>query len=429
MESKQRSRRNFLTDGAALAGLAAAGAAVAKAQTEAQKSAGTAGSVNEGLPDPSKMFGPEAPPYGAPSSFESAHRLPTAEYPFATRTPQQDLYGIITPSGLHYVVNHGSPTPDIDPQEHRLLVHGMVDRPLLYTVAELKRLPSVTRVHFLACAGNSYEDTYARKNLPQSVQETHGATSCSEWTGVPLSVLLQESGVQKSASWLLCEGAEWKKHSISIPMTKAMDDAMVAYAQNGEAIRRETGYPLRLLVPGFEGIRNVKWLRRIKVVDQPYMTKWETGVYTNLLPNGKARWFQFELEPNSVITRPSAGLRMARGFCEITGIAWSGGGAIRKVEVSTDGGRTWKDAVLQQPVLPKAHTRFRFPWNWNGEETVIQSRSTDEWRHVQPTLAELTKIWGVTMDFWRNDTARIQHFNASQPWAIKSDGSVRNEIW
>jgi sulfane dehydrogenase subunit SoxC len=429
VDTKQPSRRHFLRNGAALAGLAAAGVRLANGQGEAGKSAtGVAGSDKGEATALFRLYGTEAPLYGMPS--ENIQRLPTIDYPFATRTPQQDLHGIITPSGLHFVVNHGNPNPDINVLEHRLMIHGMVDRPLVFTVAELKRLPSVSRVHFLACAGNSYVDTFARKNLPQSVQETHGATSCSEWTGVLLSVLLQEAGVQKGASWLMCEGAEWKKHSVSIPVSKAMDDTIVAYAQNGEAVRQENGYPLRLVVPGFEGVRNVKWLRRIKVVDRPYMTKWETGVYTNLLPSGKARWFQFELEPNSVITRPSAGLQMAgRGFCEITGIAWSGGGTIRRVEVSTNGGRDWKDAELQHPVLSRAHTRFRFPWNWNGEETVIQSRSTDEWGHVQPTLAELTKIWGVTPDFWRTDTARIQHFNASHPWTIKPDGSVRNEIW
>jgi sulfane dehydrogenase subunit SoxC len=426
MNTKQRSRRHFLRDGAALAGLAVAGARFANGQD------GPVGTIPENVNapdfDPAGMFGPDGPPYGTPSNFEKSRRQLVGGLGVAT--PHQDLQGTITPSGLHFVINHGSPMPDIDPQEHRLLIHGMVDRPLIFTVEEVKRLPSVTRIHFLACAGNSYLDPRTRADLPQLVQRTHGATSCSEWTGVLLSVLLREAGVQEGASWLLCEGSEWKKHSISIPLTKAMDDTMVAYAQNGEAVRRENGYPLRLLCPGFEGTRNVKWLRRIKVVDRPYMTKWETGVYTNLQLSGKARWFQFELEPNSVITRPSAGLKMAGlGFCEITGIAWSGGGKIRRVEVSTDGGRTWKDAQVQEPVHSKAHTRFRFPWHWGGEETMIQSRSTDEWGAVQPTLAGLTKIWGVTPDYWRTDTARIQHFNASQPWTIKPDGSIRNEIW
>jgi sulfane dehydrogenase subunit SoxC len=431
MGSKERDRRQFLKESIGLAGLAVGGGRLATGQADLQKSAAAVpGNANEPLPDPSQNFGPEGPPYGNPSRFERAQRFTTTDAPLGTLTPQQYLYGIITPSSLHFAINHGSPTPDINPQEHRLLIHGMVDRPLIFTLDEVKRFPSVTRVHFLACAGNSYLDPVFRKNPPQSVQRTHGATSCSEWTGVPLSTLLNEAGVQQGASWLLCEGAEWKKHSISIPLTKAMEDTLVVYAQNGEAVRRENGYPLRLLVPGFEGTRNVKFLRRIKVVDRPYMTKWETGVYTNLLPSGKARWFQMEFEPNSVITRPSAGLQMAGpGFNEITGIAWSGGGKIAGVEVSTDGGKSWKAAQIQEPVFSKAHTRFRFPWNWNGGEAVIQSRSTDEWGHVQPTLAELTKIWGVTMDYWKTDTARLQHFNASQPWTIKPDGSIRNEIW
>jgi sulfane dehydrogenase subunit SoxC len=425
MNPKEHDRRRFLKESAALAGMALAGARFAKGQ---DGPAGTIPDVNAPDFNPPGMFGPDGPPYGTPSSFEKSKRQFMGG--LGVTTPHQDLHGIITPSGLHFVINHGSPLPDIDPQQHRLLIHGMVDRPLIYTLDEVKQLPSVTRVHFLACAGNSYLDPATRANPPQTVQRTHGATSCSEWTGVPLSVLLREAGVQGGASWLLCEGADWKKHSISIPLAKGMDDTMVAYAQNGEALRRENGYPLRLLAPGFEGTRNVKYLRRIKVVDRPYMTKWETGVYTNLLPSGKARWFQFELEPNSVITRPSAGLKLpGPGFCEITGIAWSGAGKIRKVDVSTDGGHTWKAAQIQEPVHSKAHVRFRFPWHWGGEETVIQSRSTDEWGAVQPTLAELTKIWGVTLDYWRTDTARLQHFNASQPWTIKPDGSVRNEIW
>jgi sulfane dehydrogenase subunit SoxC len=412
MNAQEQDRRKFLKGAAALAATAVG----------AMRSAGgqSLGKSEKEMPIP----GPPAavPPYGERSRFVTSVR----EGEFA---PLQDSIGIITPNSVHYVVDHSSPIPDIDPQEHRLLIHGMVERPLIFTVNEVKRMPSVSRVHFLQCAGSSYLPLGDRQRAV-TVQQTHGKTSCSEWTGVPLSLLLQEAGVQKGASWLVAEGAEWKKHWISIPLEKGMDDALVAYGQNGEPVRRENGFPLRLLVPGWEGVRNVKWLRRIKVVDEPYMTKWESTVYTNLRSDGKARWFQFELEPNSVITFPSGGQRLpGRGFYEITGLAWSGGGAVRRVEVSTDGGRSWKGAQLQEPVHRMAHARFRFPWRWGGEEAVLLSRCTDEWGSVQPTKAELEKIWGVQPDYWLSTTNRIQHFNACQPWKVTREGSVQNAIW
>jgi sulfane dehydrogenase subunit SoxC len=257
----------------------------------------------------------------------------------------------------------------------------------------------------------------------------YGRTSCSEWTGVLLSLLLTEAGVQKGANWLVAEGAEPSKYEMSIPVEKAMDDIIVVYGQNGEPLRPEQGFPLRLIVPGWEGPRNIKWLRRIKVVDQPYMTKLETSGTPSLRPDGKSRWFQFEMGLKSVITYPSVGQRLtSRGFHEITGLAWSGGSTIRKVEVSTDGGRSWKDAQLQEPVLRIAHTRFRFPWNWNGEEAVIQSRCTDERGDVQPSLAEFSKLWGVKPEYFQS-ASNVNHFNPVQPWRITSDGSVHNAMW
>jgi sulfane dehydrogenase subunit SoxC len=412
MSDRQQNRRKFLQRAAALTGLAAGAIRSAMGQSTLKSEKETP------IPGPAYIV----PPYGERSHFVTSVRV--GEF-----APLQDSVGIITPASLHYVVNHGSPIPDIDPNEHRLLIHGMVDRPLILTVDEVKRFPSVTRIHFLQCAGSSYLPLGDRERA-QTVQQTHGKTSCSEWTGVPLSLLLKETGVQKEGTWLVAEGAEWKKHSISIPIEKAWDDALVVYAQNGEPVRREQGFPLRLLVPGWEGVRNVKYLRRIKVVDRPYMTKWESTVYTNLRPDGKARWFQFELEPSSVITFPSGGQRLSgRGFYEISGLAWSGGGTVRRVEISTNRGRTWKDAQLQTPVLRKAHTRFRFPWNWNGEEVVLQSRCTDEWGNIQPTRIELEKLWGVNSDYWLSTTNRIQHFNAIQPWKVTSEGSVHNAIW
>jgi sulfane dehydrogenase subunit SoxC len=243
--------------------------------------------------------------------------------------------------------------------------------------------------------------------------------------------LLREVGVQKGASWLVAEGADQFKHAASIPLEKAMDDVLVVYGQNGEALRREQGYPLRLLVPGFEGIRNVKWLRRIKLGDEPFMTKLESAGYSRTrLSDGKSRWFQLEMGPKSVITRPSGGQQLAApGFYEISGLAWSGAGAIRRVEVSTDGGRNWKNAVLQNPVLRMAHTRFRLPWTWDGEETVIQSRCFDEAGQTQPTLSEMSKVWGVDSNYWRSTTNIIGHFNPVHPWRVKRDGGIENALF
>jgi len=380
--------------------------------------------------------------YGERSHFEKSSRMgslglwppsagPTRDYGF--RTPLQNSVGIITPASLHFVLSHGYDPPDIDPRQHRLMIHGMVDRPLIFSLDDLERLPSVSRFHFVECHGNSATSApnrAIRMAETATVQDTHGLTSCSEWTGVLLSVLLRDAGVQKGATWLLAEGTDEVKHTKSIPLDKAMDDVLVAYGQNGEALRPEQGYPLRLVVPGWQGIGNVKWLRRIKVVDQPYMTMMETTRYPSPRLDGKSRWFESEMGPKSVITRPSGGQRLAgAGFHEITGLAWSGGGFIRRVEVSTDGGRTWKDAQLQEPIARKAHTRFRMDWNWDGTEAVLQSRCTDERREVQPSVNELAKIWGVNMDYFQlAGTVDMGNFNAIHSWKVNRDGSVRNVL-
>src|SRR6266699_2757358 len=284
--------------------------------------------------------------YGQPSPFDNTMRRTlgqaTAISDTALTTPLQDLDGIITPSGLHFLMDHVKGVPDIDSKQHRLLIHGMVDRPLIYTMDELKRLPSVSRIYFLECNANSRP---LRGPNADSVQLVHGRTSCSEWTGVLLSVLLKECGVQKGASWIVAEGSDANKYTMSIPVTKAMDDILVAYAQNGEPVRPQQGYPVRLVVPGWEAIRAVKWLSRIKVVDQPAMAWHESGNNADTIPGGKALGYRFELGPKSVITRPSGGQRLpSRGFYEITGLAWTGAGAVTKVEVSVDGGRSYKEA-------------------------------------------------------------------------------------
>jgi sulfane dehydrogenase subunit SoxC len=435
MSSKQSDRRRFLKESAALAGLAVGAIPILNAQSPAP-------ATKERRPD-------EWYDYGVRSRFVKSMRIgtngrygkdprPGTPRDYGFRAPLQDTFGIITPAPLHFIINHGYDPPDIDPREHRLMIHGLVDRPLVFTMDELMRLPSVSRIHFLECAGNAtaggqgFMPGYVRTQPEATVQQIFGLTSCSEWTGVQLSLLLQEAGLKKEGKWIVAEGDEQGRHTKSIPIEKALDDVLVVYAQNGEPIRPEQGYPLRLLVPGWEGINNVKWLRRIKVMDKPSMGKREITAYTNLRVDGKARWFQFELGPKSVITRPSGQQRLpGPGFYELTGLAWSGGGTIRRVEISTDNGRTWKDAQLQEPIHRKAHTRFRLPWNWNGEESVLLSRCTDDQGWVQPSVAELGKVLGVeiSLAFFRERPDTITHFNAIQPWRVKRDGSVENAIF
>jgi sulfane dehydrogenase subunit SoxC len=287
---------------------------------------------------------------------------------------------------------------------------------VILTVEEIKRLPSVSRIYFIECSGNTQSEW--RAPTLKNVQGTHGLTSCSEWTGVLLSVLLREAGVQKGATWIIAEGADSTGNERSIPLAKATDDILVAYGQNGEALRPENGYPLRLVVPGWVGNINVKWLRRITVVDRPYMTRMDSAGQPNLMPDGKARRLVFVMEAKSVITFPSGEQRLSGpGLYEITGLAWSGRGLVRRVEVSTDGGKTWRNAALQEPVLRFAHARFRLPWRWDGREAVLQSRCTDETGYVQPTLADLVKVRGLNSVFL---------LNAIQSWKVAADGSVHN---
>src|SRR6266446_659307 len=376
--------------------------------------------------DPSKVLGGPLRPYGERSRFEQSvrERPPGGLDEFGGNfTPLYETLGILTPSALHFVVQRCG-LPDIDPGRHRLLIHGMVDRPVILTVEEIRRLPSISRILFIECSGNTRTEWRAPATgaaLPwrrKSVRGTHGLTSCSEWTGVPLSLILREAGVQKGATWIVAEGADATGNERSLPMAKAMDDVLVAYGQNGEAPRPENGYPLRLVVPGWEGNVNVKWLRRITVVDRPYMTRMETAGHTALMPDGKARQFNFVMEAKSVITSPSGGQRLpGPGFYELRGLAWSGRGLVRRVEISTDGGKTWRDARLQAPVLRFAHTRFRLDWRWDGREAVLQSRCTDETGYVQPALTELVRVRGLNSDYFNN---------AIQSWKVAADGSVHN---
>ena len=375
---------------------------------------------NAGPPAEPRSLGAPVSGYGLRSRFERAARyfnqntkVPLEEA--SSRTPLHETLGIITPSSLHFERHH-SGVPDIDPAQHTLTVHGLVDRPLVFSVDELKRLPSISRIYFLECSGNSSSEW--RGAGESDVQKAHGLTSCSEWTGVPLALLLKECGVQPAGTWILAEGADPCRLARSIPMAKAMADVMVAYGQNGEPLRPEQGYPLRLFVPGWEGNVNVKWLRRVKVLDRPAMTRDETSKYTDLMPDGTARQFTFDKEAKSLITRPSGGDTLpGPGHYEVTGIAWSGRGPIARVEITTDGGHTWAPAELQMPVLPRAHTRFRWSWEWDGRESLIASRCMDETGYMQPSLSELVQVRGVNSNY---------HNNAFQVWKVAVDGRVSN---
>jgi sulfane dehydrogenase subunit SoxC len=337
---------------------------------------------------------------------------------FHLASPLQDSVGVITPSSLHYVATtRGSYIPDIDPKEHTLMIHGLVDRPLTFTMEDLKRLPSVTRLQFIECAGNRHN------GRQKTVQESHGMTSCAEWTGVLLSTLLKECGLKGSATWFVAEGAEEVKGASSMPIAKAMDDCLIAYGMNGEAVRPQNGFPLRLLVPGFEGIYNTKFLRRIKVVDRYYMNYNEFG-HLDQDPNDAALGRQ--IGPKSVITYPSGGQQLPdRGSYEIKGLAWSGGGAIRTVEVSTDGGRKWNPAEIKGTPQRMAHTRFSYQWNWDGNETEILSRCTDEIGQVQPTREQIAKFFNLPFE---RDFRVPGTDNSVMPWKIAKDGSVTNGL-
>src|SRR3984957_18413838 len=416
MDANGSGRRRFLKNAAALAGVAAGAGAGAEWAAKGQSAK------------------PEALAKDAYDHRELLRRGARMSVDHITYyTPLQDYAGIITPAPLHFVQQHSSHFPEIDAQEHRLTIHGLVDRPLSFSMEDLKRLPSVSRVHFLECQGNSSGMIHGtgNANMGLPVQYIWGMTSCSEWSGVPLSVLLNQAGLKKEASWLVYEGADPGKFSHTVPLEKAMDDCLVAYGQNGETVRVEQGYPIRMIVPGWQGPHNVKYLSHIKVVDQPYHTWNESMNHSVARPDigGKARWYQFQWGPKSVITRPSAGMAIpGKGYVQITGLAWSGGGKVSKVDISVDGGATWKEAKLQIPVHTKAHTRFTFDWAWDGGEAVLLSRCTDERGEVQLSRAELYKNWGIS-DADSKKPVRTTHFNAMQPWIVARDGSIRDGMF
>src|SRR5437899_708947 len=374
------------------------------------------------LPASMKAPGAGLGEYGSPAKYEGKvtrtliRSQPGTTGSGASRTPLESLEGMITPSGLHFERHH-SGVPDIDPDQHRLLIHGMVKRPLIFTVAALLRYPMISRIHFLECSGNS-QLLYQPTPTTLTAGQTHGLLSCSDWTGVPLRVLLEEAAVDRSAQWILAEGADAAAMSRSVPMAKAMDDAIVALFQNGERLRPENGYPVRLFLPGWEGNMSVKWLRRLKVVPAPIMTKDETSRYTDLQADGKALMFTYPMEVKSLITHPSHGMTLAgAGLYQISGLAWSGEGTIRSVEVSSDGGRSWLAGTLTEPVLPRALTRFRLPWRWDGGATVLKSRAIDDAGNVQPEREKFIAEHG---------TNAIFHCNAIQAWSVAPTGEVKH---
>lgn len=359
--------------------------------------------------------------YGVPSHFEADNIRRYVPWLTANNisnisfTPLQHQQGIITPSGLFFERYHAG-RPTVDPAQHRLMIHGLVDRPLLLTMEDIKRYPSVSQIHFIECPANGGMEWRAAQL--NSLQFTHGMLGCAEWTGVRLSTILNECGISPKASWVLAEGADGAHMARSLPLSKCLDDVMVVYAQNGEALRPEQGYPLRLVVPGWQGNVNVKWIRRLQLGDAPWFTREETSKYTELMADGKARGFTWPIYAKSVITFPCPEVpAKGAGIYQIRGLAWSGLGKIDRVDVSLDGGVNWTQAVLEGPVLPKCLTRFTLEWRWDGKPALLQSRAVDETGFVQPTLAQLRAARG---------TNGIYNNNGIQTWQVQPDGSVNN---
>lgn len=363
--------------------------------------------------DPTKLQGAPTSAVGIRSRFFAPARTPTGDVTGSSLSPLQDLTGTITPSDVHFERHHAG-VPVLDPARHTLLVHGLVERPLTFSLDDIKRFPQVTRIHFLECSGNG-RSAYRDPKPDLTPQKIAGLTSNSEWTGVPLRVLFEEAGAKAVATWFLAEGGDACLLNRSIPMAKGREDALIVWAQNGEPLRPEQGYPLRLLLPGWEGNANVKWLRRLELGTRPWMTRWETSKYTDPLADGTARQFSFEMDAKSIITSPSHPKTIARGWWPVSGLAWSGRGKIERVEVSTDSGKTWNEATLHAPVLDKAHVRFTSMWKWDGSETILMSRATDETGYVQPTRAELIRARGIGTDY---------HTNQIYGWKVMTDGRV-----
>ncbi len=413
------SRRAFLRGG-----LIAGGAALAGGGAVAQTGPGNPENLPPNVPDWSRYLGDGVAvrEYGKPSQYESHVIRRDVEWLTASRessvsfTPLHELDGPITPNGLCFERHHGG-IAEVDPGDYRLILHGLVDKPLVFTLDDIKRMPRVNRAHFCECAANSgMEWRGAQLN---GCQFTHGMIHSVMYTGVPLRVLLEEAGLKPNAKWLLMEGADAAGMTRSLPIEKALDDVLVAYRMNGEMLRPENGYPVRIVVPGWEANMWVKWVRRIEVGDEPWYHREETSKYTDLLEDGRARKFTFIMDAKSVITNPSpqAPLNYKRGFTVLSGLAWSGRGKIKEVHVTLDGGRNWRQARLDGPVWDKALTRFYFEFDWDGSPLLLQSRAVDETGYVQPTKDELRAVRGVNS---------IYHNNGIQTWHVMASGEVEN---
>jgi len=369
--------------------------------------------------DPTKILGATNSPLGSRSPFETPQRIiPGTPAPAsASFTPLEILHGIITPADLHFERHHGG-IPLIDPDRYELLIHGLVDRPMKFTLADLKRFPAESKLYFLECSGNGNSAARRPEDLAEDITpgRLDGLFSVSEWTGVKLSTLLKEAGTSRAATWMLAEGQDAAVMTRSIPMAKAWDDALIVYGQNGEALRPEQGYPARLFLPGWEGNANIKWLRRLEIGDGPFMTREETAKYTDPMADGRVKMFTFEMAPKSLITSPAyPEVMSSRGWQEVRGLAWSGGGSIARVDVSIDGGRRWQPARLQTPVLEKCAVRFSYGFDWQGEERIIMSRATDTAGNTQVHYAENESLRGP---------ATFYHNSAIRPWKIARDGRV-----
>jgi len=413
-------RRGFLRN--SFFGAMAAGAAAASMASNVRAAQGDP-AILQKQPWQTTLGQPvAAKPYGMPSKYEA--NLQRRESPGLTRvsaasvafTPLQGLFGMITPSGLHFERHHQG-WVDIDPAQHRLMINGLVKKEMVFTMEDLMRLPSVSRIHFIECGANTGME-WGNVAVP-TVQYTHGMISCCEFTGIPLSLLLEMVGADfTKGKYVLAEGGDGSGMTRTIPMEIARDDVIVAWAMNGEMLRPENGYPLRLVVPGVQGVSSVKWLRRIEVGDMPYAAKDEAVHYIDLMPDGMHRQYTSIQECKSVITTPSGGQQLlTTGFYNISGIAWSGRGKIKRVDVSVDGGRNWREARMEAPILSKALTRFNINWVWDGKPAILQSRAVDETGYVQPPIRMLREVRG---------TRSIYHNNAIQSWKVDTNGEVSN---
>jgi sulfane dehydrogenase subunit SoxC len=412
--SKQllKSRRQFL-QGTALGSVFLGFSLPVKAQSSLTE-------LQQILPESMLKPGTNFSNYGQPSVYEKdiirwISANPNVPGNGVSWTPLEELQGTITPNGLHYERHHNG-VPDINPSTHEIMIDGLVDTSLTFSIDALKRYPQTTKICFIECGGNSNAG-WRSSPIQSAAGYVHGLVSNAEWTGVPLRLLLNECGVQPKAKWAIAEAADGAALNVSVPIEKLMNDAILALYQNGERLRPENGYPVRLLLPGWEGIVNVKWLRQLTLAEEPAMSRDETAQYTDLLPSGKARQFSFPMQAKSLITSPSVGMTLPDnpGIYQVTGIAWSGNGKISKVDVSADGGKSWVEAELHVPILDKAFTRFSLPWQWQGQYAVLQSRATDETGYQQPTREALITERGDNSFF---------HYNAIVSWEVNEDGQI-----